>query len=332
LRAEIGFAPNWYCDRLGIRFEKAWHTDVAYREATITQMLCELERRFPGSGIGRIPQEREATDLLTGTFGCTVVAGIFGMPVVYSENVWPTTTSKYLSATEIEELEAPYLDENAFFRGLMAQVDLIAELQGRVVGFINWQGILNNAQRLRGQDIFLDLIDKPELCRHLFDCICRTMIDGMERLQARQRSTGVDYQFATISNCCVNMISPEQYAEFVLPYDKRIGESFDVIGIHNCAWNADPYLEHYCEIGNVGYIDMGLESNLGRARELMGDARRALMYKPTDLADKSMRQIHDDIKRIVDDYAPCDIVVADIDKEIPDEKVVEFLGLCGQYN
>jgi hypothetical protein len=29
-------------------------------------------------------------------------------------------------------------------------VDWIAAHEGKVVGFMNWQGVLNNAQRLRG--------------------------------------------------------------------------------------------------------------------------------------------------------------------------------------
>ena len=128
------------------------------------------------------------------------------------------------------------------------------------------------------------------------------------------------------------MISPDQYAEFILPYDTQIAQEFDVIGIHNCAWNADPYMEHYAGIPHLGYIDMGLESNLAKARALMPNTRRALMYTPMDLANKSREEIHRDIGQIVDSYAPCDIVVADIDKDVPDEKVITFIELCQCYS
>ena len=270
--------------------------------------------------------------MLTGTFGCNIIAAIFGIPIVYAKNNWPTTAHQYLSTKQLEQLEVPDLDENAFFGNLMGQIDQIAQQQGRVIGFINWQGIINNAERIRRQDLFLDLFDKPDLCHHLFNCICQTMIDGIQKLHQKQRTTGVDYQFATISNCTVNMLSPNQYAEFILPYDKRIAESFDIIGIHNCAWNADPYMQYYADIPNLAYIDMGIASNLAKARELMPDTRRALMYTPMDLANKSIDSIHSDIKHIANNYAPCDIVVADIEADAPDEKVLEFIKLCQMYN
>jgi len=332
LRPEIGFTPDWYHAKLGINFDRRWHSDVTYRGQVIQKMSEELKNRFPGISIGQISQEQETPDLLTGTFGCTAVAAIFGVPIVYVEDGWPTTAPEYLSVSQVERLDVPDLGDNTFFSNLMIQLDRIAEHQGQIVGFINWQGILNNAQRLRGPDIFTDMIDKPDLCHHLFGCICRTMIGGMLGLQERQRSTGVDYQFATISNCCVNMISPDHYAQFILPYDTQIAESFDVIGIHNCAWNADPYMEYYADIPNLGYIDMGLRSNLAQARELMPNARRALMYTPMDLESKSIGDIHDDIMKIVACYAPCDIVVADIDKDVPDRKIIEFVKLCQRYN
>ncbi len=54
------------------------------------------------------------------------------------------------------------------------------------------------------------------------------------------KKSKVSYQFFTISNCLVNLISPEQYRDFVLPFDMKISTAFDLTGIHNCAWNANP--------------------------------------------------------------------------------------------
>jgi hypothetical protein len=36
----------------------------------------------------------------------------------------------------------------------MDQIDRIGEEEGQIYGFMNWQGVLNNAQRLRGQEIW----------------------------------------------------------------------------------------------------------------------------------------------------------------------------------
>ena len=127
------------------------------------------------------------------------------------------------------------------------------------------------------------------------------------------------------------MISPEQYREFLLPFDKRIGEVFGCIGIHNCAWNADPYLDDYAMIQNVAYIDMGLDSNLPRAKEMFPFTRRAIMYSPTDLANKQSGHIRQDIETIARDYGPCDVGLADIEAGTSDQRILEFLKICGEF-
>jgi hypothetical protein len=130
----------------------------------------------------------------------------------------------------------------------------------------------------------------------------------------------------------VNLISPLQYEEFVLPYDRRIASEFDMIGIHNCAWNADPYVPSYATIPNLAYVDMGLDSNLEKARRLLPHARRALMYAPTDLANKSMDAIQEDLEWAARNYAPCDVVVADIESGTPDERVLSVIECCAELS
>jgi hypothetical protein len=332
LRPEIGFTPKWYHDAIGVNFDRRWHADPAYRKNTVIAMRKELAHRFPGTAIGGINRVDEPLDLLTGTFGACFVAGMYGIPIRYDQNKWPACKHHFPSPDEIETREPVDLDANPFFKKLLAQVDWIAGNQGRVEGYINWQGVLNNAWRLRGEALFTDLFDAPERCHRLFDCICTTMIDAARRLHERQRISGVEVGFITVSNCLVNMVSPEQYREFLLPLDQRLAEAFGCIGVHNCAWNADPYMDDYARIPHLGYIDMGLESDLARAKRLFPDARRALMYKPTDLASKSPMHIRGDLERIARDYAPCDVVAADIEAGTPDRRVLEFVKMCNEFN
>lgn len=332
LRPEIGFTPKWYRDKLGIDFGERWHTDPAYRRDSVIAMRDELRRRFPGTRIGGIDRPDAPLDLLTGVYGACPVAAIYGVPIVYAEDKWPDCEHKYLTDGEIDDLESPGLDTNPFFRRLMDQVEWIAAKEERIEGFINWQGVLNNAHRLRGEQIFYDILNAPERCRRLFDCVCTTMIEATRRLRERQRASGVDLTFFTVSNCLVNMVSPDQYRDLLLPFDLRIAETTDCIGIHNCAWNADPYLNDYATVPHVGYIDMGLDSNLARARELFPDARRALMYTPMDLANKSPDEIGDDLEKIARDYAPCDIVFADIEAGTPNERVLAVVDMCNRIS
>ncbi len=332
VRPEIGFTPNWYRASLGIDFGRRWHTEPVYRRETIMAMRSELKRRFGNTDIGGINRPDKPLDLLTGTYGCSGVAAIYGIPIIYYEDNWPNCEHQYLGDSEVDNLEPPELDTNPFFQELMAQVDWIAAHEGRVDGFINFQGVLNNAYRLRGEKLFYDIIDAPQRCRGLFDCICTTMMDAAKRLHKRQLESGVKIDYFTVSNCLVNMISPEQYRDLLLPFDRRMGEAFGCIGIHNCAWNADPYVDDYAAIPQLGYIDMGLDSDLGRAREVITSARRAVIYTPMDLVHNSLEKIRSDLERVAGDYAPCDVVVGDIEADTPDERIMAFLELCSEIN
>ena len=126
------------------------------------------------------------------------------------------------------------------------------------------------------------------------------------------------------------MISPRAYREHLLPFDRRLAEVYGVIGIHNCAWNATPYLRAYAEVPGVVYVDMGIGSDLVQARNLFPEARRAVMYTPMDLANKSSAALAADLRRIMQECGPADVVCADIEAGTPDSRVLELAALCGE--
>ena len=332
LRPEIGFTPRWFHESPGIDFGERWHTDPAYRRDTIIAMAREVRKRFGRSSIGCLQEPDKPMDLITGAFGSCPVAAIYGVPIVYAEDNWPNSAHEYLTTEQVDRLEPPDLDSNPFFCDLMEQVEWIAKENGQVEGYINWQGVLNNAYRLRGTEIFTDIAAEPARARRVFQCVATTMIDAARRLYDRQRQTGVDIQHFTISNCVVNMVSSGHYRDFLLPFDRHIAETYGLIGIHNCAWNADAYIQHYATIPNIAYIDMGMESDLVLAKQAFPDARRAIMYKPTDLANKTLAEIKQDLERIAGEYGTCDLVFADIESGTPDERVMEIMELCREIS
>ena len=330
MRPEIGFTPKWYREALGIDFGERWHADPAYRRETVIAMRGELKRRFPGTRIGSIHRPDRPLDLLTGVFGGSFVAAIYGVPIIYAADNWPNCAHKYLSDDQMKTVEPPDLDTNGFFQEYMEQVEWIAGSEGRVEGFVNPQGILNNAQRIRGEMIFLDMMEDSEGVRRLFNAVCETMIGVVRRLHARQKESGFEPGFFTVSNCLVNMVSAKHYEELLLPYELRLQKEFGVLGIHNCAWNASPYLNAYAQVPDVAYLDMGHDSDMERAKDLFPDTRRAIMYTPMDAANKSEAEIRADFENIARKYAPCDMVLADIEAGTPDARVKYLVDLCAE--
>jgi len=332
LRPVVGFTPQWYRHYCGLDFGERWHRDPDVRLQGWERMCAELRRRFPGRNIGGCESDAPP-DLLTGTYGGCVVSAIYGQGIQFWEHNWPATApGGELSDAQADALEPPDLDANPFFADILRQMDRIEQLTGTIRGFLNWQGVLNTAFRLRGHQIFLDLTDAPARARRIFHCVTETMRESYRRVHARQRAAGLDYQFGTTANCVVNMVSPKHYEEFLLPFDLTLRRAFKHFGVHNCAWSVTPYLEAYARIPDLGYLDMGLASDLPAAKRLFPHARRNLLYTAMDLMNKSEAQIRADFERIARELGPCDLGLPNMELGVTDERIRFALDLCDELS
>ncbi len=77
---------------------------------------------------------------------------------------------------------------------------------------------------------------------------------------------------------------------------------------------------------------MGMESDLVEAKRAFPTARRALMYTPMDLKEKTLEVIEQDLDRIAREYGPCDLVCADIESGTPDQKILDLFDLCDRLS
>jgi hypothetical protein len=332
LRPEVGFNPNWFHVRCGIDFSERWHEDPDYRLGTLEVMAAEIRRRFPGHPIGGVTEEQTPRDLLTGIYGAAAMGKLLGLSIRYFPNAWPANVGAHLPDESVANLAPPDLSSSSFFQRILRQVDRAAELTGGAEGYLHWQGVLNTAYRLRGEAVFTDLIENPPRAHRVFEVVTTTMIEGARALYAHQQRHGFEVRFLATANCMLNMIGPTQYREHLLPYDLRLRDAFEVFGIHNCAWSIDPHMEAYAGIRDLAYIDMGLESDLLRARRLFPRARRNLLYTSMDLKNKRWGDIRTDLDRIAAELGPCDLGLPDIEADVPDERILVALDYCRELS
>jgi hypothetical protein len=331
MRPEAGFNPSWFHRYCGIDFGERWHTDVPYRLEAYTKMQKEIKKRFPGYNIGHVLDSRPP-DLLTGIFGIGIMDLLFGRPLQFFSDKWPVPVGEKLTDQDIPAMERPEVQSHPFMDEIFRQIGEIHRLTGSAFGYLNWQGMLNTAFRFRGELIFTDLLADPELTDRLLGLISETYIEGVKAVYAVQREYGTDNTFATVANCTVNMVGPKIYGEVLLPYDVRISEQFTSLGIHNCAWTVTPYIDHYARVPRVSYIDMGIESDLARVRQVFPGARRNCLYKSIDLKNKSREEIRRDFEFIAENLAPCDVGMPDIEHDVPDEKIMFAVDLCTELS
>ena len=244
MRVSLGFEPAFFYQRCGIDFSKKWHINPIYRYKSIKKMKKTLCKSFPSVAYW---DEEYKDDLATvsGCYGAYVIPKVFGFPLIYGKDRWPEIdkSKAKLSVKDIETINLNDLLLNAHVEEIFKQMDIIKKEWGKIHGYLNWQGVLNNAFCMRGESIFIDFFDRPDFVHHFFNLISDVMINLALKVQKKQRESGFYINQFCVSNCTVNMVSPKIYREFLLPYDKKISKHFERFGMHTCNWNVTPYLE-----------------------------------------------------------------------------------------
>jgi len=328
MRVSLGFEPGWYYRRCGIDFSQSWHKDPIYRYKTLNKMKRALVKAFSAIPYWDLSCSDDLATI-SGCYGAYPIPHAFGIPLVYAPNRWPALLpDKKLTISEIEKLDAEKILSGPVVEELFSQMDLIESEWGKIHGYLNWQGILNNGFNLRGQEIFLDIYDKPDFVHNFFSVIYEVMVGLAHKVQEKQRQSGFYIDQMSVSNCVINMISPGLYEEFVFPYDLKIAYQFERFGVHTCNWNVTPYIDILKKLPKLGYLDMGMMSDLSRVKRSFPASRRAVLYSPVALQEGSIESIRDDMEKIYRELAPCDVVMADIQSTTPDDRVNKFIEIC----
>jgi hypothetical protein len=151
-------------------------------------------------------------------------------------------------------------------------MDWLEKEFGRVVGDLNTGGLINTALELRGQQFFVDMLEDPELVRHLFAVIAETQMRVVRCIQARTGTSSVSVNRSIVnvdpaiyvhSNCSVQMISPKLYRAAVWPHERRLAQEVRPFGIHHCGNNLQLYAASYAELQPV-FCDVGWGSDVAR--------------------------------------------------------------------
>ncbi len=331
VRISLGFTPAWYHRRLGIDLGEAWHTDPEYRYRAIVEMKEYLHGRFPevvefAPNLDESGVEVDAATI-SGVYGILLIPMLYGVQPVYSAGNWPDASpAESFTKESLYEMGSP--ETMPHLQALLRQITLLRSKWCRASGYMNYQGVLNVALKVRGEAIFTDFYDDPDWVRDFLTHIAESIAVTAELIYEAQGIRAPATRVFSVSNCVINLVSPDQYTEFLLPLDNRLGSRFPTFGVHTCNWNATPYFRALRTIPRLDYIDMGISSDLSLARQMFPEARRTVIYDPVGLETKSEQEIEDDIMRIAESLGPCDIALADVDYTTPDDRVRLFLELA----
>lgn len=337
---DVTFHPAWWHENAGICFYEDFFSDPLYRMDADVRMRKTLYDHFGDAGLGeKNPTVRPiiGSDLIASGY---LHAGILGCEIRYSEKNPPEVICRNLTDLEAISLEIPDIEQNTLWNSMQSQICMLESRFGYVLPCINLMGIQNIALDLRGTELYIDYFDKPDLANHILDVSTGLSIIIGNRLRklSKNVSAGVSSIISkTIpdvyltSNCSVEMISLDQYRNFLITYDNRLANIFLPFGIHHCGRSMEHVVDAYAEIMNLSFVEAGAGSDIAAIRRVLPKAHINARYSPVKLTNVDYEELNEDIRQMIKAGAPSELLsisCVGIDAGVHDDQIKAFLDIC----
>ena len=337
---EVIFNPNWWHRNYGVCFDERFYLDRQTRIDCDLLMRTALYNRYGFGEKHPHPRPVLGSMMVAGGF---VLPALFGIPVRFSNDEAPWPGGQPLSDMEIMALRPPDLEHTWPMDHLLRDAAVLQDIYGNVIGDFDLDGLFNTALHLRGQQIFIDLMEKPELMHHLFQVLADTyvsLVNLMRRLTetcsiATNRSIiNVNPAIFLHSNCSVNMISSSLYEKVLLPYELYLAERLQPYGIHHCGDKLHRFVKVYSRIPAI-FFDVGWGSDVRKCRQALPDVFLNLRLSPVRMLQCSAAEIYQDATSLLQAAgSPRQVGVCciNMDAGTPDENVRAMIAAAEEYS
>jgi hypothetical protein len=330
LPVEVVFHPSWWHRHAGLSFDEDFFYHPARRVEAERTMERVLHERFGDLGLGK---DRDRDLPVIGAVHNAagyIISEMIGCRIEYREAEPPLVIPAHRTDLSLDVEEA--FAGRAFTR-LRRLVDALKLTHGYVMGDVNWGGILNLALDLRGQDIFLDMVDRPEEVRAFFGRLAEVIERFTDYLEGETGTTSISVN-RTIrhiqgpvflhSECALTMISAGHYESFIFPFDRAWSEGRRPFGVHYCGEDPHRYADALAKIPHLDFLDVGWGGDLRLLREKLPKTFLNIRLSPVLIVDQSVEDIRGAItSRVAASGNPylTGVCCINMDDQVTDDKV-----------
>jgi len=343
LPIEVVFHTSWWNKHYGITFEEDFFFNPKLRVEREQQMRRILHERFGDLGMG---EANPAPKPIIGPIHIAagwMPSAVLGCEILFGEDISPQVVPSNLDDDAVMALQTPDLATNPVFSRIIAMMDTLEAQFGYLEGDLNWEGVLNVALNVRGPQIFLDMFENPKLAHHVLTVAYETARNLALYIKRRTGTTsiavnrGVRNMNAPISlhpNCSVEMVSPDTFREFLLPYDKMLARDLYPYGIHHCGKDMHKVAALYAEIEGAVFFDVGWGSDIAACRRALPNAIFNLRLSPVRMSTMPRADIVADVEGVLNAGAPLEraaVCCINMDGDVPDENVRAIYETVAKY-
>ncbi|MDR3296960.1 MAG: hypothetical protein LBS94_01840 [Prevotellaceae bacterium] len=327
---DVVFHPSWWHKNTGITFDRDFFFHPQKRVECEQRMERELYERFGQYGLGE--ERHKALPMLGAVHLASgyLLSEMLGCRVEYSADAPPQVIAANQSELSVD-VECAFRSEA--FRSLESLVEQLYANHGYVLGDINWSGVLNLALDLRGEAIFMDMMDKPDELKKYFWQLAEVVeifwryIEGLTGTTSISVNRNVRHLSSAVllhSECSHTMISEEMYEEFLMPIDERWSRLHAAFGIHHCGKDPHRFARSYSQLPRLAFLDVGWGGNVKLLREQLPRTFLNIRLDPVSIGSMTADEIASTIRRLVDDSNDSTLTgvcCINMDDKVSDDKV-----------
>ncbi len=330
LPVDVVFAAEWWHHHTGITFDEDFFFHPVRRVEVERRMEQELHERFGQYGLGQARNEDRpeigAVHLAAGF----LLSEMLGCEVQYREDAPPQVIPAAVSTPAIP-VRDPF--QTPAWKRLEAVMDGLADRHGQLTGDVNWGGILNLALDLRGQDIFLDMLDDSDSVRGFFADIARTVVEFGRRIEERTGTTSVSVNRLVRhrpgavflhSECSHTMISEEDYRRYLMPFDVEWSRTHRPYGIHFCGPDPHRFARAFADLPHLDFLDVGWGGDVAELRRHLPQTFLNIRLDPVSLRTMPLAKLREEIRSRVEasgDLSLTGVCCINMDDQVSDEQV-----------
>jgi hypothetical protein len=307
---------GWLHRNGGFDFGERFFLDPRWRFEQERRMHELVAARFPGEPIYNLEahlvqiEGRQQPVVLVGGIQPNLILGAaVGAKFVFAPDRDPDITPAPLAG--LEHLASLRRIDWAATWPVSLFLEQIADLRRRPIpgaaiippffwdttGRATTHGIVTTAQKLFGEQFFIDLVEDPPRAREIIVWV----VDAYVRLiRLFADAAGMPIRGLHTGDCSVCMIGPEPFAEHVVPELNRYGREIGPIRLHSCG-KSDHLLDVFGRVENLAGLNVGNGTSVAGIRRRFGGLRIDLLPETRLLTSGTPAAIDAWVRRTLDE-------------------------------
>ena len=339
LPVEIVFAPAWWYQNEGITFDEDFFYNPSRRVEVERKMEQALYDRWGRFGLGKAKDKEQPVVGAVHLAAGFLLSEMLGCKVEYCESAPPQVIpaqKQDLSVSPEKAFESPA------FKKFKRLTEGLKKKHGSLTGDVNWSGILNIALDIHGQQLFLDMFDKPHEVRTFFVEIGTVLEKFTQDLQKDTGTTSISVNRMVShlnrpvllhSECSHTMISVQDYKKYLFPFDAEWSRKYRPFGIHYCGKDPHRYAEAFAKLPHLDFLDVGWGGDVEKLREYLPGTFLNIRLSPVEIINQSCEEIANTIRRLVAESGVpylTGVCCINMDEKVEDEKITTMFETVEQ--